>query len=192
MIGVILAGGESTRMGTDKAWVTVADRPMYEWVGQALEQVTGRVIVAGRAEPLGRYESVPDVGEAYRGPLSGLFAASNAHPSDPLLVVAVDQPWVQASTLRTVRLQFTELAVVPVDGGARQVLCAAYPAGLADLCAQELAAGGSIQSLIDVTSFDPVSDFEAEDGRSWFSADSPEAIADGLQRFGPPGDHPPM
>ena len=187
MIGVILAGGASTRMGTDKAFVEIAGRPMFEWVGQALEAVVGRVIVAGRSEALDQYEAVPDIGEPHRGPLGGLFAAANAHPEDPLLVVAVDQPWVRADTLRSIRRAFTELAVEPVDGGARQVLCAAYPSGLADLGAQELTNRGSIKSLIDVTSFEPISDIEGEDGRSWYSADTPAAIEIGLKRFGPPG-----
>lgn len=186
MIGIILAGGASKRMGTDKAFVEVAGRPMFEWAGRALEEVTGRVIVAGRSEALGPYGAVADVGEAHRGPLSGLFAAANAYPHDPLMVVAVDQPWVRTATLRAIRRAFTDLAVVPVDGGTRQVLCAVYPAGLADLAAQELTNGGSIQSLIDVTSFDPISSIDGEDGRSWFSVDSPGAIKRGTEMFGAP------
>ena len=186
MIGVILAGGASTRMGRDKALVELAGRPMYEWVGRALGSVTGRVVVAGRSEPLGPYEALPDVGAAYRGPLNGLFAAANAFPADPLLIVGCDQPWVQADTLRSIRRAFTELAVVPTAGGARQVLCAAYPSGLADLAAEELATGGSIQSLLDVISFEPITDIEGEDGRSWFSTDAPEAIDAGVKAYGVP------
>ncbi len=187
MIGIILAGGASTRMGTDKAFVEIEGRPMFEWVGKALDEVTGRVIVAGRSEALGPYGAVADIGEAHRGPLSGLFAAANAYPHDPLLLVAVDQPWVQPGTLRAIRRDFTDLAAVPVHGGTRQVLCAVYPSGLAELAAQELANGGSIQSLIDVASFDPITDIDGEDGRSWFSVDSPGAIKKGLELFGPPG-----
>ncbi len=187
MIGIILAGGASTRMGTDKALVEVAGRPMFEWVGRALDEVTGRVIVAGRSEAMGPYGAVADVGKAHRGPLSGIFAAANAYPHDPLMVVAVDQPWVRPATLRAIRRAFSDLAVVPVDGGTRQVLCAVYPAGLADLAAQELTNGGSIQSLIDVASFDPITAIEGEDGRSWFSVDSPGAIKKGTELYGLPG-----
>jgi hypothetical protein len=56
---------------------------------------------------------------------------------------------------------------------------------------EELAGGGSIQSALDRAAFDPVVEDVwrswGEDGRSWFSADTPEAIDEGLRRFGPPG-----
>jgi hypothetical protein len=63
-----------------------------------------------------------------------------------------------------------------------------YPPALADLARQELAGDGSLQSLLDLASFMPVVHWHewGEDGRSWFSADTPDSLADGLDRFGPP------
>ncbi len=191
ILGAILAGGASTRMGTDKALVDVAGRPMVEWVADALRPVCDPVIVVGRATPLAGLAAVPDPGTPHQGPLSGLVAAFGVAGERPVLLVAVDQPWVRAATLRGLAERVGELAAVPVVGGVRQTTCAAYPPGLADLAAAELEGGGSIQTVLDVAAFDPVTEREweawGEDGRSFFSADTPEAIEEGLRRWGPPG-----
>jgi molybdopterin-guanine dinucleotide biosynthesis protein A len=184
-------------MGGDKAAVEVADKSMLEWVCAALAPTAGRILIVGRdTAPLGA-EAVPDEGERYRGPLAGLVAAASRVPGATLLVVAVDQPWVRTGTLRRLADRATSLPVVPVDDhGVRQTTCAAYPASALSEIVDELEGGGSIQSLLDRVSFEPVVTAEweswGEDGRSWFSADTRDDIERGLERYGLPGDHPPM
>lgn len=188
MIGAILAGGRSSRMGRDKAAVEVAGRPMVTWVADALAAVCDPVVVVGRAEPLAGLETLPDAGGKYRGPLAGLVAAMEAHPSEIVAVVAVDQPWVRSETIRRLGDRVDGLAVTPVDAGVRQTTCAVYPPAVTAAAERELAGGGSLQSLLDVTAFDAVVEWRSwgEDGRSWFSVDTPDDLAAGLDRFGPP------
>ena len=187
MTGVILAGGRSSRMGVDKATYAVAGRAMLEWVGEALDAVAHRVVVAGRAEPIGRYEALADPGPSHQGPLAGLVAALEAY-GDAVIVVATDQPWVRPETLRQLANRMTDLPVVPVDGGVRQTTCAVYPPTVADAARTELDQSGSLQSLLDVVAFDPVVDWYSwgEDGRSWFSVDTPKDAEEGISRFGSP------
>lgn len=185
---MILAGGAGKRMGADKALVEVAGRPMVEIVAGALALVTGRVVVAGRE--LAGFESLPDPpGDRFRGPLAGLVAGLVAF-DEPLVVVAVDQPWVRPATLAGLLDRLVDLPVVPVEEGVRQATCAVYPPGLASPATEELAAGGSLQSLLDRIAFEPILADEwrrwGEDGRSWFSVDHPAAIQWGLTRYGPP------
>lgn len=191
VVGVVLAGGASTRMGRDKAEVVVAGRTMAAWVAAALAPLASEVIVAGREGTLEGLACIPDAGLPHLGPLAGLAAAIAARPEHTLIVVAVDQPWVMPATLAHLLGLSGHLPVVPVDGGIRQSTCAVYPPGLGDLATEELEAGGSVQSLLDRTAFTPVGREEwaawGEDGRSWFGVDSPERLAEGLGRFGPPG-----
>ena len=195
-IGVVLAGGRSSRMGQDKALVVVAGRPMIDWVSDALQAATGRVLVVGR-DDAPTSEAIPDLGVRHRGPLSGLAAATVHDPGATLVIVAVDQPWVRPATLQAMIARTAALPVVPVDDhGNRQTTCAVFPsAALVDI-GEELEEGGSIQSLLDRVAFDPVVPAEwqawGEDGRSWFSVDTPEDAATGLARFGPPAAQPPM
>ena len=187
MLGVILAGGASRRMGTDKAMVEIAGISMLEYVAGVLAGVCDGLVVSGR-DSSGSWEGVPDRGQPFQGPLAGFAATAVEHPDRPLLLVGVDQPWVQRETLQRLASRLGSRPVVPVEDGFRQTLCAAYPAGLGSLAVEELEAGGSLQSLLDVTSYDPVSDWAewGEDGRSWFSVDGHERLAEGVRRFGTP------
>jgi molybdopterin-guanine dinucleotide biosynthesis protein A len=185
---VILAGGGSTRFGEDKALAVLDGRPLWEWVAAAVAPHCSEVAVAGRPGGLGDLPGLEDPGGLHQGPLSGLTAALAKEV--PVLAVGVDQPWVRSATLAGLLQQAGELAVVPVDQGVRQTTCAWYPPGLASLARSELTGGGSIQSLLDLASFQPVTEAEwqtwGEDGRSWFSVDTPAALEEGRARFGGP------
>lgn len=179
-------------MGEDKALATVAGRPMIDWVVDALAPACDGLVVAGREAGWHGHDAVPDQAAEHKGPLAGLSAVARLHPDRALLAVAVDQPWLRSETVRHLAGLASEgAAVVPVEEGLRQTLCATYPAGLASLAEEELDASGSIQSLLDRISFVPVIESEwigwGEDGRSWFSADTHSALEIGLARFGLPG-----
>ena len=190
ILGGILAGGASSRMGTDKALVEVADRPMVEWVAEALAAVTDRVVIVGRSR-LDGFEVIPDPVKGSVGPLAGVVAALAEAAStgrSGVLVVAVDQPFVRPATLRRLVGLFEDEAVVPVADGIRQVTCAVYPAAWHPAALAELEAGGSIQSLLDRMNHRLVSAAEwaewGEEGASWFSVDDADALAAGRERFG--------
>ncbi|HEY5650688.1 MAG TPA: NTP transferase domain-containing protein, partial [Acidimicrobiia bacterium] len=126
LVGVILAGGASRRMGEDKALVEVAGRPMLAWVATALEASTDRILVAG-PERAGWSDLtfVNDAGAPHRGPLAGVAAAMpHVDQGDLVVVVGVDQPWVRTETLRSIVAKFVERPVVPVPDGVRQTTCA--------------------------------------------------------------------
>jgi molybdopterin-guanine dinucleotide biosynthesis protein A len=162
-------------MGEDKALVEVAGRSMLTWVRQALEAVCDRVLVSGG---VGGLTDPPGM----HGPLAGLAAAFEL--GEPVLVVAVDQPWIRIETLQA--LGAMSGTAVPVDGGVRQVTCARYAIGLAGAAGH----ARSIQGLLDAVSHRAVPESEwrswGEDGRSWYSVDRPEDINRGLDRYGPP------
>lgn len=190
--GAVLAGGMSTRMGRDKAQVEVAGRSMLDLVVDALSAACDRVVVLG-PERVGR-ESWPDTG-AGSGPLAGIATALHRADSDHVLVVAVDNPFVRADTLRHLVALAGDTPVVPVDrDGVRQVTCAIYPASLAAAAREELDAGGSVQSLLDRVSFRPVTPAEwetwGEDGRSWHSVDDEASLLAAVDAYdkGVPGE----
>ena len=191
-LGAILAGGASSRMGSDKTFAEVAGQAMVDWVAGSLRSVTDDLVVVGRAGTLSDIKCIPDDHAERRGPLAGLATALRLAADRPVVLVAVDQPWVRSSTLRELLEMAGPLhAVVPVDGDSRQVTCAVYPAAWAARAADEGATGGSIQSLLDDLPYRPVEPAEwqtwGEDGRSWFSVDTTEALQQGVDRFGPPG-----
>jgi molybdopterin-guanine dinucleotide biosynthesis protein A len=172
-------------MGTDKAEIEISGVTLLDRVAGAIGQVTGRVVVLGR-ERAG-YECWPDEAPT-PGPLAGLATALGRMGEDRVLMVAVDNAFVRAETLGRLAAIDSELPVVPVDAeGVRQVTCAIYPMAVASIARDEAETGGSIQTLLDRVSFLPVTpevwSVWAEDGRSWFSVDTPEDIDLGRARF---------
>lgn len=191
ILGAVLAGGASSRMGVDKATVLVGGRSMVELATRALDAVADRVVIAGRSTSMNGFVGVPDPVPGRLGPLAGLAAAlSEAGDcgAEAVVVVAVDQPFVRAETLARLIERCAGQAVVPSVDGVRQVTCAVYPTSWRSEALKELETGGSIQSLLDRMPHAAVPPVEwaawGEDGRSWFSVDDADALAAGLERFG--------
>src|SRR5437762_6085926 len=89
--GVVLTGGASTRMGTDKAFVVVEGAPMALRVARAMAAAGAeRVICVGgdlaRLGALGLH-TAPDLYPG-DGPLGGLVSAFDAAADEPMLLVA--------------------------------------------------------------------------------------------------------
>ena len=173
-------------MGRDKSDVPIDGVAMIDRVAAALQPVSGRVVLLGPDRD--GFECWPDSVHA-QGPLAGVATALSRMEATHLLVVAVDHAFVRPDTLRHLVSLADGLPVVPVDeSGVRQVTCAVYPVTIADVAADEAAAGGTIQTLLDRVSFTAVAAHEwqewGEDGRSWFSVDSDNDIKTGLGRFG--------
>jgi len=97
----IMAGGKSSRMGRDKAFVPFQGRPMIE---AALEKVAGlgqeTILITNNPAPF-RYLGLPMFADVMPdcGPLGGIYTAVHhaAHPH--ILVVACDMPWLNRSLL---------------------------------------------------------------------------------------------
>ncbi|MGH8924207.1 MAG: molybdenum cofactor guanylyltransferase [Acidimicrobiia bacterium] len=187
MLGVVVAGGAGTRMGRDKALVPLEGRPLIAWVIDALEAVCPRVLVAGRVQGWGGRRGIEDL-PGVAGPLAGL--AASLVEGEEVLLLAVDQPWAQASTLGA--LGQIGGTAVPLADGVRQVTCALYAPSLASIAATETARGGSLQTLLDHVPFTAVAPAEwaawNEDGRSWFSVDTPADLRRGQKLYGSPGN----
>lgn len=102
-IGVVLAGGRSTRMGCDKALLDWHGRPLIERQLDAL-RASGVDAVRVSGDRPG-YQGVADVQPGH-GPLGGLAAIADALAGDAeLLVIPVDMPLLGAALLRRLRTE---------------------------------------------------------------------------------------
>uniref|UniRef100_I2Q0H6 Probable molybdenum cofactor guanylyltransferase n=1 Tax=Desulfovibrio sp. U5L TaxID=596152 RepID=I2Q0H6_9BACT len=98
-LGVILAGGKSSRMGRDKAWLTFFGQPMLCRVANVLGRVTGELFVSGR-DPAAFGLDVswlPDE-TLDLGPAGGVLTVLEA-VGRPCLVVSCDLPFLDEATL---------------------------------------------------------------------------------------------
>jgi molybdenum cofactor guanylyltransferase len=98
VVGVVLAGGRSRRMGQDKAMLTAGGPPLAELAARRLLAVCGEVLIAdGQRQLVAGFLSLPD--QPVQGPAGGILAAAAARPGQPLLVLACDLPRVPVALL---------------------------------------------------------------------------------------------
>jgi len=122
----ILAGGASSRMGTDKSQLPLEGQTFTERIAETLRKLTNSVSVVGR-EADARLPSVADVYPQW-GALGGLHAALAACKREWAIVVACDLPFVTAELfLFLAEKRVDHDAVVPVQRDGRpQPLAALY------------------------------------------------------------------
>ena len=148
---VLLAGGESTRMGRDKATLEWRGLPLWGCQLQKLRALTSNVFVSARFAVPWRPRDVKLVIDESpsRGPLSGLTAALAMMDTDCLLVLAVDMPFITVSHLRKLcDWAKPELGAVPVVNGKVEPLAAVYPKRAAPIFAKAL--NGTDHSIQEV------------------------------------------
>ena len=95
VIGVVLAGGGSRRMGYDKALLEWRGRPLLDHVRARLWAAGCQAVVTSRAAPGCIADDLPG-----RGPLGGIHAVLSSRPAADYLVVPVDMPLLPAALLR--------------------------------------------------------------------------------------------
>jgi molybdenum cofactor guanylyltransferase len=92
--GYVLAGGKSTRMGSDKALLGLAGRPLVLHATTKLRRVCAEVSVLGGDAALGRFAPLVRDLHPGCGPLGGIEAALRSSKYDWNLVLPVDVPFL--------------------------------------------------------------------------------------------------
>ncbi len=94
---VILAGGESRRMGQDKAQVMFRGESLMERAIANLEPLFAEIVVSVR-RPIP--SNLPQVMDAGGGPMAGLVAALEYVRKDWIFAIGVDMPFVVPAVIR--------------------------------------------------------------------------------------------
>lgn len=127
--GIILAGGQSRRMGRDKALIDFQGKPIIAHVIATLRELTNDVlVVSNRSDAYGPVgvRVVADY-DPPCGPLGGIAAGLQAMDSELAIVVACDMPFLNVPLLRWLIDQAAGYdAVVPQTGAEYEPLHAIY------------------------------------------------------------------
>jgi len=128
---VLLAGGESRRMGKDKATVLFRGKPLWEiQLGLLRKLEPAEIFISARTDPSWRPAAIQFVADAppSRGPLSGLAASLARMRTTHLLALAIDMPFITENFLRYVCDQIDpRVGVVPKIDNRAEPLAAIYP-----------------------------------------------------------------
>lgn len=147
--GFVLAGGKSSRMGTDKAFLEFEGQTLLQRTLAAVGTVCDHVAIVGDpvkfgGDVVGREIAI--VADIFPGcgPLGGIHAALVASTAELNLMLGVDMPFVSRQLLEllfVVAEPNDALVTVPRAGDRLQPLCAVYRRGFSAVAESALRAG---------------------------------------------------
>ena len=177
MAGVLLTGGASRRMGTDKARITLKGETLAARAARVLSAACDPVIEVGPS-----VSGLPAIQEdpPGAGPLVALLAGVGALGNPRAVVLlACDLPFVEAPLLRLLVEWPGTGTVIPEVGGRFQYACARYgPAALDEALVVLRAGGSSLRAIGDSNcEYLGVSQWgDVATERSFADVDSPEDL----------------
>jgi molybdopterin-guanine dinucleotide biosynthesis protein A len=143
--GIVLAGGQSSRLGTDKSSVTVKGKPLIEQIVAKLARLSDDVIIVTNSPERYNHLEARLVGDIYpgKGALGGIYSGLRAAANAYSLVVACDMPFLNLNLLRYMILLAREHdVVIPRIGGFPEPLHAVYSKSCLEPIDRLLARGG--------------------------------------------------
>ena len=117
--GIILAGGNSTRMGRNKALLEIDGLPIVERAAGVLSNVCSEIIIAGGNMDFTDcriYRHVPDIYPGC-GPLSGIHAGLTAACNYYCFVCACDMPFPDVALIKRIIAEREDYDVVVLKAG---------------------------------------------------------------------------
>jgi molybdenum cofactor guanylyltransferase len=127
--GIILTGGNSSRMGQDKGLVELGGKTLTEIAIHNLSGLCNRILISANTGSYLQFgpEVVRDVYQGI-GPMGGLYSCLRRIKTDYCLVLSVDLPFVNRGLLEYLLNQAKDVQVsVPWSGGEHyEPLCACY------------------------------------------------------------------
>lgn len=99
--GVILAGGKSRRMGTEKGLVEFMGRPLMEYALEKMQKLADRILISANTNAYDQYdfEVVHDIFPD-SGPMGGIYSCLEQSNTENNLLLSCDTPFVTVEFFR--------------------------------------------------------------------------------------------
>ena len=183
---IILAGGDSRRMGSDKANLMLDGRTLLQRVIATMREIFPHVIVSVR-QPRPEID-LPQVCDesANAGPLAGLASGLGRIITPWAFVVACDMPFIEPAMVEALgRSRSNHQAVVPVVQGQPQPLAAFYAdsclAALRESLSRHDTSLRAVLRMLDVRYVDQSDLLQADPRlRSFLDMDTPQDVVNAL------------
>jgi len=143
--GIVLAGGQSSRLGADKSFINVNGQSLIEHIVAKLTRLSDDVIIVTNSPDEYDHLEARLVGDIYpsKGALGGIYSGLRAAANAYSLVVACDMPFLDLNLLRYMIILAREHdVVIPRIGGFTEPLHAIYSKNCLEPIDRLLARGG--------------------------------------------------
>ena len=109
--GLVVCGGQSTRMGMDKSELQYHNVPQREWLYELLQPLCEDVHISCNAEQAAAIgDSLPTITDAtaYRhiGPMAALLSAYRLFPDDSFLLLGCDYPYIKRGDIQKLAREY--------------------------------------------------------------------------------------
>ena len=127
--GIILAGGKSSRMGSDKGLTLFNNKPLINYVIDVLQPLCEKIIISANNSEYDKFgydvinDIVPD-----SGPMGGIYSALLHSTTDVNIVLSCDSPFVKTQTFEYLMEQYdnADICVPMQSSGKYEPLCGIY------------------------------------------------------------------
>jgi len=139
MLGIILCGGQSSRMGSDKGLLTLNEKTWTQTAVEKLSLLAIPVKISINYHQYLVYKSefssveliVDEPSLAVKGPLLGVLSSHLKYPSEDLFILACDMPLLESDLLNELYAQYQQTtadAIVFTNNEEWEPLCGIYTA----------------------------------------------------------------
>lgn len=179
LYGLVLAGGQSKRMGEDKSLIQYHNQPHAVYCFNLLAKYCEKVFLSLRAEQSLKLQQLPHVLDSMDsvGPITGILAAMDQHPEVAWLVLACDFPRINDKTIKAlISVRDPNICATAFTMGPNrkpEPLCCIYEPSIKSTIKESIKMGDSSPQKILIKS--QVSLIEPPNPEDLFNANEPAA-----------------
>jgi molybdopterin-guanine dinucleotide biosynthesis protein A len=186
---IVMAGGESHRMGQDKANLLWGEQTLLQTVTGIMQNIFPEVIISVRQQrPAMTCPQICD-DPSYSGPLAGLCSGLANANTPWIFAIACDMPFITPRVVECLsRYRGGVEAVVPLVQGYPQPLAAFYAKGTLDVVSEILKGNGkhSFRAVLDRLTVRYVNEIEMREAapasRIFFDLDTPHDMEQAMDQ----------
>ena len=119
--GIILAGGKSTRMGSDKGLILYKNKPFTQHIIDAMTPLVSNILIVSNNIAYDVFNTIrinDDIQDA--GPLSGLYSGLNYSKTEYNMVLSCDVPLIETIVLqKLVDSISSEIDVLQIESNSK-------------------------------------------------------------------------
>jgi molybdopterin-guanine dinucleotide biosynthesis protein A len=114
--GYILAGGKSSRMGTDKGLLLIEGKAMIEYVIEQMQSVFDNLVIVSNNPAYQKFglKVIPDLIKDI-GPAGGIYTALNHSDSQLNFIVSCDMPFVTKEAIEFIITNTNESQIILLE-----------------------------------------------------------------------------
>lgn len=102
MTGIVLIGGQSSRMGQDKSMLLIGDQPLYKIAAEKIAPYCDKIFLSANQNQIStntfEYPTITDIFDS-QGPIAGIISC-HRHIKEKLLIISCDIPLISQTIIR--------------------------------------------------------------------------------------------